>query len=86
MIDNGILLEEIKGKLKRTIDYVRDCSSRVSKGEVMDLTGLDKTVSKMCEDIENLPKEEADNVKDDMAKLVDGLSDLAENIEKYKEG
>ena len=86
MINQDIALEEVKEKLKRTIDYVRDCASRVNQGEIMDLTGLDKTVSKMCKDIESLPTENANDVKEDMAKLVQSLDDLASNIEKQKEG
>lgn len=86
MINADIQTEEIRDKLLRTIEYVRDCSTRVGNGEIMDLTGLDKTVSKMCKDIESLPKEQANEFKDNMSKLVSTLDDLAENIEKHKEG
>lgn len=86
MSDVEVNIEDLKERLERTIDYVRDCSVRVGNGEIMDLTGLDKTVTKMCEDIEKLPKDDADSVKDDMAKLVGGLDDLAGNIEKHAEG
>jgi len=77
--------DDIKDRLKRTVDYVRDCYIRADRGEVMDLTGLDKTVTQMCDEISELPREESESLKENMAKLLENLDMLAQNIEKNKQ-
>lgn len=68
---------EIEQRLKAVIDYVRDCETRVNRGEVMDLQGLDRNVIEICNAITSLPSTEARVLEAKMSSLINGLDQLA---------
>jgi len=72
-------------ELKQTSDYVRECEARITKGEMMELQGLDKTVIDMCDRISNIPSEEAKELEEKMALLIKALETLANTIKEYQE-
>lgn len=76
---------EIGQKLKSVTDYVRDCQGRVSKGELMDLQGLDKNVIALCDAVAELPEKEGQAFEKQMSQLIESLEDLANTI-KEREG
>jgi hypothetical protein len=67
-------------RLTTIIDYVRDCSRRVAQGEIMDLDGLDKNVVDLCNDIGELPQEQAKEMEKHMSGLIKDLEELANNM------
>jgi hypothetical protein len=77
--------EEIAARLKSVLDYVQDCDRRVSKGEIMDLQGLDKNVIILCDAIASLPQKEALAFENDMARLIEKLEVLAESMKTQQE-
>lgn len=76
---------EIGQRLKSITDYVRDCQARVSKGELMDLQGLDKNVIALCDAVAELPEKEGQAFEKQMSQLIESLEDLANTI-KEREG
>ena len=69
--------DALNAQLSSVLDYVRQCDLRVGKGEVMDLSGLDRTVMAMCEEIVRLPAPQARNLQPRMQQLVESLDQLA---------
>lgn len=71
-------------QLASVLDYVRQCELRAAKGEVMELSGLDRTVMLMCEDIVRLPTPQARNLQPRMQQLVESLDQLALRMREQK--
>ncbi len=86
-MENNII--DIKDRLLKTTNYVRDCQSRVNQGEIMDLQGLDKNVGSVCDDILKLPEEEGAELQAKMELLIqslEGLSDAIQELQETEEG
>lgn len=77
--------DDIARRLKSSIDYVRDCETRVTRGEIMDLEGLDKNVIDICDAIAALPREEAAPLEPTMTKLIAGLEQLARAMKEQQD-
>lgn len=69
--------DDVASRLKSVTEYVRDCERRVSKGEIMDLQGLDNSVIEICDGIAALPGEEGHALEGQMATLISDLEKLA---------
>lgn len=76
--------DALNTQLAAVLDYVRQCDLRVGRGEVMDLSGLDRTVMAMCEDIVRLPAPQARNLQPRMQQLVESLDQLAARMREQK--
>ncbi len=76
----------LDAQLASVLDYVRQCDLRVGKGEIMDLSGLDRTIMQMCEDIIRLPSPIARNLQPRMQALVEGLDQLAARMREQQGG
>jgi hypothetical protein len=70
-------------QLKSITDYVRDCQARVTKGEVMDLQGLDRNVIEVCDAIAKLPEKEGHAMEDRMGELISSLEVLAKTMQEH---
>ncbi len=79
-------MHETAQKLKAIVDYVRDCQARVSKGELMDLQGLDENVIELCDEIAELPEKEAQVLERQMSQLIESLETLATTIKEQELG
>lgn len=73
---------EIGKKLKTIVDYVHDCQARVTRGEIMDLQGLDKNVVEVCDAIARLPEKDGQALEGQMAQLIDSLEILARTMKE----
>ena len=78
-------LPDIETRLKAVIDYVQDCDRRVVRGEIMDLSGLDKNVIEICGAISTLAPADAKTLGDRMKNLVDKLDVLAASMRQQQE-
>lgn len=76
---------DIEKQLVSIIDYVRDCETRVHRGEIMDLQGLDKNVFDICEAVAALPRPEAQPLEAKMNALIEKLEDLADSMRVQQE-
>jgi hypothetical protein len=76
---------EVGKRLKLIVDYVRDCQVRVTKGEILDLKGLDKNVISLCDDIAKLPKKDGQALEDQMSQLIDSLEVLARTMKEQQD-
>lgn len=72
-------------RLRMIVDYVRDCRMRVSKGEIMDLQGLDKNVISICDAIAKLPENEGRALESQMSGLIDSLEELAQAMKEQQD-
>lgn len=79
--DAAAVAKQIKG----IIDYVRDCQARVTKGEIMDLQGLDKNVIDICDAIAHLPEKEGRALEGQMTQLIDSLEVLARTMKEQQD-
>lgn len=68
---------ELRDKLKTIIDYVRECEARTARGEILDMSSLDQTVSDICAEIVDLPRSESRDLEPSMQSLVKALDSLA---------
>jgi hypothetical protein len=76
---------KVASQLKGIIDYVRDCQARVTKGEIMELQGLDKNVIDICDAIAHLPEKEGHALESQMTQLIDSLEVLARTMKEQQE-
>lgn len=76
---------EVGKMLKSITSYIRDCQARVTKGEIMDLQGLDKNVIEACNAVSALPPEEAHKLEGQMTTLIESLEALAETMKEQQE-
>ena len=77
--------QEVADRLKQVTDYVKDCDRRVSRGEVMDLQGLDKTVMEICDAMAQLPEDEAQKHEAAMSVLIKDLEALAKSMKAQQD-
>jgi hypothetical protein len=68
---------DLARRLKSVTDYVRDCERRVSQGEIMDLTGLDRNVLEICNGVAALPPPQGRLLQGELAALIGDLDKLA---------
>ena len=85
MKNQAIDAEELGKQLKSIIDYVRDCQARVTKGEIMDLQGLDNSVIAVCDAIAKLPEKEGAGLEVQMTQLIDSLEVLARTMKEQQD-
>ena len=78
-------LADVTRQLNAIIDYVRDCESRVARGEIMDLHGLDRNVVEICEAIAALAPIDAKQTEQRMAVLIDDLEKLARGMKEQQD-
>lgn len=76
---------EIGRKLTLLIDYVRDCQVRVTKGEIMDLQGLDDKVIAICDAIADLPEEDGQRLETQMTVLISSLEVLVRTMREQQD-
>ena len=75
---------EVGKKMKVIVDYVRECQARVTKGEIMDLQGLDKNVMELCDAIAELPEKDGHSLEDQMGVLIESLEVLARTMKEQQ--
>ena len=76
---------EVSKQLKGITDYVRDCQARVTRGEIMDLQGLDKNVMEVCNAVAGLPAKEGQSLEKQMTQLIESLEVLARTMKEQQE-
>ena len=76
---------DVGKRLKLIVDYVRDCQARVTKGEIMELQGLDKNVIELCEALGELPENEAQALEAQMTQLISSLEVLARTMKEQQD-
>jgi len=72
-------------QLKSIVDYVRDCQARVSRGEILDLQGLDNNVMDVCNAIAGLPEKEGHALEAQMSVLIEQLEVLARMMREQQD-
>lgn len=76
---------EVEKKLKGIVDYVRDCQARVTRGEIMDLQGLDRNVMEVCDAAAKLPEEDGQKLEQQMSQLIESLEVLASAMKEQQD-
>ena len=76
---------EVGKRLRAIVDYVRTCQVRVTKGEIMDLQGLDKNVIDVCDAIAQLPEAEGHALEEQMGQLIESLEVLARTMKEQQD-
>ncbi len=71
-------------QLGAVLDYVRQCDLRVGRGDIMDLSGLDRTVVQLCEDVMRLPPPQARQLQQRLQALIEALDLLAVRMKEQQ--
>lgn len=71
-------------ELKALLNYVQDCDRRVNRGEIMDLSGLDRKVIILCDAIAHMPQSDAVGFEPQMNELIKGLETLATSMKEQQ--
>lgn len=85
MTETADEVQEVETRLKELTGYVGKCSARVTKGEMVDLSGLDRNVSEACAAAEALGSEKARAIAPQMEKLIGELDKLAIAIKEQQD-
>ncbi len=75
----------IAKEVQRIIDYVRDCEVRATRGEVLELQGLDQNVLIVCNKIAGLDVPHSKVVEPMMATLIEELDNLASTLKTQQD-
>ncbi|MBI3440335.1 MAG: hypothetical protein HY052_00750 [Proteobacteria bacterium] len=85
MTESNLDTTTVEKKIKGIVDYVRDCQARVTRGEIMDLQGLDKNVMKVCDAVAKLPKNDGRALEKQMSHLIESLETLARTMKQQQD-
>lgn len=77
--------QEITARIEQVKTYIQDCERRITQGEVIPLTGLDKNVEEICNDIAELPQKEAEGLDKKLSGLISALDKLVAAIRNFEE-
>lgn len=78
-------LRDIQMQLDQTAHVIERFRSSVAEGSVIDLTGLDRRIEGMCDDINALPEGERATLKGTLIGLIDDLNALVELLTRQQE-
>jgi len=76
--------QEITARIEQVKTYIQDCERRITKGEVIPLVGLDKNVEDICNDINDLPQEDAAGMEQKLSALIGALDKLVAAIRHFE--
>lgn len=74
--------ENMIARLEAVLDYIRVAEGRLAKGEIVDLSGLDRTVGAICEAVESADPVTAKKTEPLMVRLIKDLDTLAKAMQK----
>lgn len=77
--------QDLSQQLKAVLDYVKDCERRVHLGEIMDLDGLDDKVMEICDQVADMPQDEAQEYETQLGVLIKELESLAKSMQAQQE-
>lgn len=76
---------EIRAKMEKLTDFIREAEATVRGGKMVDLSGLDREVAVICNKAVALPPLEARDIQPIMAELIGNLEHLSSALKDYKE-
>lgn len=76
---------EIRAKMEKLTEFIRDAEASVRSGKMVDLSGLDRDVAMICNKAIALPPVEARDLQPVMAELIGNLEHLSTALKDYKE-
>ena len=66
--------------MTKVIDAVRSAQAAVDRGELVDLTGLDRIIAGLCSEIRAMPTAQGRDLTPRLADLIDELTRLTETL------
>jgi hypothetical protein len=77
--------EQLRTKMEQLNDFVLDAAARVSEGEMVDLSGMDRDVAAVCTKAVSLPPDQARDIQPLMAEMIGNLERLSTALKDYKD-
>jgi hypothetical protein len=77
--------DEIRAKMEKLTDFIREAEVIVRGGKMVDLSGLDRDVATICNKAVSLPPDQAREIQPLMAELIGSLEQLSGALVTYKE-
>lgn len=78
--------DDIRTKMEKLTDFIRDAEDQVRSGVIRDLSGLDHDVAVICNKAVALPPAEARDIQPKMAELIGNLESLSQALVAFKDG
>lgn len=78
--------DDIRARMEKLTDFIREAENSVRDGKIADLTGLDRDVALICNKAVALPPEQARDIQPMMAELIGSLESLSTALMSFKEG
>lgn len=77
--------EQLRTKMEETNQYILDSEVKVLAGTMVDLTGLDKDVSVICQKAVSLPSADASDIQPLMAEMIGNLERLGMALKNFRD-
>ena len=75
----------LRNKMKQLGEFISDAEGSVRTGKIVDMAGLDRDVTVICQQAATLPPGQAAEIQPDMADLIGRLERLAIALRDFKE-
>lgn len=77
--------DALRTKMQALGEFISDAESAVRLGKIVDMAGLDRDVTIICQQAANLPPAQASEIQPHMADLIGRLERLAIALRDFKE-
>lgn len=77
--------EQLRTKMEELSRFIRDAEGTVLSGQMVDMSGLDKDVSFICNKVVSLPPDQAMELQPLMAEMIGHLERLSIALKDYKD-
>ena len=77
--------DDIRAKMEKLTDFIREAEDAVRSGVIRDLSGLDHDVAVICNRAVTLPPAQARDLQPKMAELIGNLESLRQALVAFKQ-
>lgn len=77
--------DALREKMKDLRTVIQDAEMSVRGGKMVDMAGLDRTVTTICTQAVSLPPDQAHSLQEAMALLIGDLDNLGRAIKDYRD-
>lgn len=78
-------IDALKERCHNLVLFIEEANDKIRIGEVMDLTNLEQNVSALCLEIESADPGIAVAMKEDMARMITKLDELAAGLTAFQQ-
>ena len=76
--------DDIQNRMLEISAFIDDANGHITKGEMVDLTGLDDEVASLCDRTVALPPQDAVTIQPLMAEMISKLEVLSQSLQDFQ--